>query len=1833
MLTKLISSLVIAGIMLSAIFILMALGPDNFSYQSVQFSNNGCIMLELFVRYLTQSLLVNVYPSSVSLYLVISFTYIVFTFCVPTYTCITVYPIKFALQCSSFAFNFYFLIIYSVSHSLAPIIIINILIFIITYFVMQQRFVNVIEHSIRWLILRRKHMLKIDMSEKFDIDYISIRPDWYIQILQIAIKCISMPIRIIRSVFTNQISINTRYQFAKIAKMMQIDIKIKRKYSQSIQIQKFMRKQHYIIDKLLNKDYMKQINKRLDFIERLNSQETGETLKLHYYSPLDYNIVAIFIAKQYVESQAHRLFQGQIQQVSQCEIIEIQYLKHLEFIVRARYPKNESVKNQYVTILAQMLNDITQAELQLKVQVEQQTTQSYTNQILSNQFILRALFGDLADEKIDNKENRKISWQEQRLSDRLSYLLKGSSLDSNYSILNSLWDQLDQQYLQLWSSNQEFIPQQSFEFYQSYQKFIETINDLKQLNNNQMVYDLFRFAMIRYYQLEEQDNQFAQQYQMFKNRYIEGQNIVLDNDDNYQIMDHYHPSTNSLRLMYQNDPQVIVLQNIGDQRVNTINSHVSGKQELFGPDKNQIVKAKIELLNSEELIKEIPLKNKKSMCILICHYVLFIIANAIIILAVIYLSQQKQYLNQPSIAKMNYITKMQDLLQYVQVTQQVNYSSQIQNNIKQSINFIVGEVSNSFDLIKDKQEPRAVPIEMEFNSHVLSTWEFVHNQLILAIQEAASQLPEVTYNTFKKIKSLAQPYLTEKLQQQEEGNDLNNFHIPLIFLLTIVPILIYGSRQYLISFISRDISVMYSILQQIPNQIKTRMSLYIQQISQNRKRFAAIRQGDAFQYLDMIITNKQTDADKNQQTINYTNDRYNLNIPKHNKKNILISLNLIIQTIIVIFVCALLVLSVQIGYEQSKYAQHQKEDEIIYFNQKKQILYLVNGITKTKYLQNYYLTKDKQYINYYQSLKQISIDEQYQSLIDMLHNSDDTAQLETVLQISKLFGYLKELENINEISLCIDQTPQSCNIEKLYQFVNTLQHLQNRVDSCEKIKILNELDNSTLLTPQKLLTNCYTNYLINDIWKRIRYIIYLLDRQATQLFINEDFSQFYLSLPIINSFANKFKIVSDSRSWLYLTQQNFVKPEYTNTIPWGSSIPDNFDNQYISDYLNSIFASDTSSDILNSLDWNKTYSFLDGVTVEMNKCVLTNYIIVTILILILILNTNKVNKHLIVIIILTFIGIIINVKIALKYNFNNKSIRSIYSAFSLIDKQLENEALLQNFVDNSYNETVLNQTLVKLYQYYSLYGLGSEQNCIQLSKIYENVDPEMHIMGYHMSLSFSEQLKQQLLDRFYLVFQQNSYSTNQDDFDNDNIDPFERVYMQIASYTQQNIKQLWQIIAYKIYAGNTKLVSDAMKNSKYYAPIKYILSYDQNVLKEQLDTGKTPTNTQMSPSVFTGMEVLNGLIYFKNQSQFYSTDLLNSYNLRIGVINTIYYSFIQIELNYDLEYNLLQQTISKSSNINLINFLYLGVLSLIIGLYIIKMLKFILQQYNFQSANITKDQNAIRFVNKKLKYQNMEQYFKIIQIVIVIGVLVLITSVHQINIQLINLNIQYKNQLLQLNNAFGAFGCTNKLNCFYTFSGQEYYDRNIKLSNKINIPVEDYISLLRNQIQFKQNTQNLTIIQNYVINYISKQLQNNLTIIPSETAQTGQSMYIPQLLSNLKLSNQSTEQLNSILYSNQQISLGQYDNITQFELILNRQQSLEIFIEQLDAKINYLDNQVSNIIKYLLIPFHCILIVIELMFLLSVHKLQKYIQFTMKTIRRIHRQEYDNLPPQLIINV
>ncbi|CAL6078730.1 Transmembrane_domain-containing protein [Hexamita inflata] len=371
-----------------------------------------------------------------------------------------------------------------------------------------------------------------------------------------------------------------------------ISYKFQRKYFQSIFIQKMVFKPHEYMDSVLLKDYFKQLEKRQDYVEK---HSNNQIVKLNYVSQFDYNIVATFIALQYVDYYANKLYQGQIQTITERDVIDIQYLKHLEVIVRAKYVNAHSVRASYVTILSQILNDAAQAELQLIMQTEMQTSESYQKQLIQNQTVVRSLFGEVMDETI-KIEKEKPSYNENRLLLRVQYIIKCSEQEEQYQQLNNYWTELDQLYISVWNTKPDNIVDTVHNFYNSYNNFNKMINAYQQ-SNKSMLYDLYSLAVVRYFQVEDYNVQQLMQYQQFKNRYVEGQVGTIDGNDDYCIIDHYSPNNRMMQQTYKHDVQVVVVkQKISGQRINLLNQQNNIYQQ-FGIDEEQFINAKIQLMN------------------------------------------------------------------------------------------------------------------------------------------------------------------------------------------------------------------------------------------------------------------------------------------------------------------------------------------------------------------------------------------------------------------------------------------------------------------------------------------------------------------------------------------------------------------------------------------------------------------------------------------------------------------------------------------------------------------------------------------------------------------------------------------------------------------------------------------------------------------------------------------------------------------------------------------------------------------------------------------------------------------------------------------------------------------------------------------------------------------------------------------------------------------------------------------------------------------------------------------------------------------------------------
>ncbi|CAL6039669.1 Transmembrane_domain-containing protein [Hexamita inflata] len=789
-----------------------------------------------------------------------------------------------------------------------------------------------------------------------------------------------------------------------------ISYKFQRKYFQSIFIQKMVFKPHEYMDSVLLKDYFKQLEKRQDYVEK---HSNNQIVKLNYVSQFDYNIVATFIALQYVDYYANKLYQGQIQTITERDVIDIQYLKHLEVIVRAKYVNAHSVRASYVTILSQILNDAAQAELQLIMQTEMQTSESYQKQLVQNQTVVRSLFGEVMDETI-KIEKEKPSYNENRLLLRVQYIIKCSEQEEQYQQLNNYWTELDQLFINVWNTKPDNIVDTVHNFYNSYNNFNKMISAYQQ-SNKSMLYDLYSLAVVRYFQVEDYNVQQLMQYQQFKNRYVEGQVGTIDGNDDYCIIDHYSPNNRMMQQTYKHDVQVVVVkQKISGQRINLLNQQNNIYQQ-FGIDEEQFINAKIQLMNDNQYLRQIPLQKVNVKKLVILRIVSLILMIITVSFAVTKFGKQK-IKNIEEQRNNDYIIQMQHLIQYYQITQGSSIQ-QIQKNISQTINKQIQSTLESFDQVLDKQQPRILPIEVNSYQYTLTTWEFINNQLIIAIKYSISQLPNIALNTQISIKQLAQPYINEQLQYQDYQSIYNNLWLSILLLLIINPIIMYSSKYYYMSFLVRDVSAVYQLLQQLPEQIKAKMYQYVSQISQTRKRFAAIRQGHTFEYLDMIISNKQMDMQKLNDKPN--KELYKIKHPYHYKDNRLFPFNQIIYSILFLLICVLLCICLQLNTEQLLLAKNQALLEQNYFSVKRQLMSLTYSLTLTKYLRSYFSTNDQQYLQGYNEMSNISINQQYKSVINAYQNLQNHAQLVVTQHISNIFGYISELQRLRNISICL----------------------------------------------------------------------------------------------------------------------------------------------------------------------------------------------------------------------------------------------------------------------------------------------------------------------------------------------------------------------------------------------------------------------------------------------------------------------------------------------------------------------------------------------------------------------------------------------------------------------------------------------------------------------------------------------------------------------------------------------------------------------------------------------------------------------------------------------
>ncbi|CAL6078732.1 Conserved_hypothetical protein [Hexamita inflata] len=536
-----------------------------------------------------------------------------------------------------------------------------------------------------------------------------------------------------------------------------------------------------------------------------------------------------------------------------------------------------------------------------------------------------------------------------------------------------------------------------------------------------------------------------------------------------------------------------------------------------------------------------------------------------------------------------------------------------------------------------------------------------------------------------------------------------------------------------------------------------------------------------------------------------------------------------------------------------------------------------------------------------------------------------------------------------------------------------------------------------------------------------------------------------------------------------------------------------------------------------------------------------------------------------------------------------------------------------------------------------MYALGLEQNCIQLSKIYSQVDAEMHQFGYIMSFSFTQDLKYKMYNSFLNAFKQNSFTVSLDNVYKDNINIQQRVYLQACTHVQQMIRGAWQSIA--AFAHNNIIqISDEMKNSKYFAPIQYILSYDQDVLKDQLDSGKSPTNTQMSPSEYGGIQIINGLIYFANKTATFAQTILNSYNLRESSINLIYHSFIQLDLHFEDQYNRTKVYFNKHYKSDLVRQIYITTLMLLSGLFIYYQFKQYMDYVNFEAIHIKEDAHALRFVKQKLYLSKFRLLIAIGEAVVLIILFILSIGSQQLNRQVNNIKINYENSILQLNNALGAFSCSNNVSCIYLQTSKQYLEEAIYNLNRDNsdyqqLQESSYFQLMQNAaLRQSYNIQNKNANSlNYITSLFSSSILDKFLIIPKNNTQTESSQYIQQLSSNNSTQKTIFLRYNNILYTLQDYS--SYDNKTQYYLIQKTLQVHQEFIKKCQDFIEAQNSKIYHLSLSITIPLVILVALFETMAMIQAGSVTHYMHFITKLIKRIHREEFDKFPPQIVISL
>ncbi|CAL5978698.1 Transmembrane_domain-containing protein [Hexamita inflata] len=1368
---------------LSQIIICYSFGQDNFYHQSVQITNGKLFFTTNMFNLFKFWLLFNIRSQSLRVgYYICQGISLIGKYMYPLYTCLTVLPISLGLSCISLVLTICILETQNVNQfTIGQLIIISLISFTIAFFLIQIRLKNVIDNSITWLIVRRNNTMKQVANEFFDIDYTYIAPAWFIQVFVLIVKIVQFPFYAIESIsgqFKPSLEVWNIIK-AKLSIKFQID----EKYATSLFISRLMQQNNMsIVDFILYWDFKRQMNKREKYINGLSTKMQNNIKfkpKITFISALDFSFAGTYIAKQYVTYHMHKMIKGSLLPVSgQRDSIDIPYLKHLEQIAQARFPSSKEIKMSYAIILANYLNDMTRAEMQLQTDIEFNEingSKEYFIQIEKNQTIIRSIQGNLLNQENIIKTSKQVENNRyyQKVLNRITFQIQYSSQYDTYNSLNQKWDELDTQFCNLWNFQEdaEIYFHQIQEYRENYDEFMQQIQDAKQQSNNMVLYDLYKFAAIRYFQIEAKNSGLLKEYEIFKNRYVEGQNIMLDTDNNFVVVNHYQPSILQTKLLYGIKPQIVILsqslqskQYLNDA-VQPLQIKTAQQVITFGPTTQSLNKQTIQIRKNGIRMRQIPFTSKQASQFIFWQYILLLFVQIFVTISLTSLLKYQPDDNNNNQYIFN--LQMQSLGQAVQLSNQIDPNQYLATNQTFQLLSKNEKMIHKFYLINDQTQPR---INLIDNA---STYNTIVNQIYYTINKLVQTLPNGSLELYAKFKQLFNTFVQEVMKTQHAYNNKNVILWAIFIVAFILPIITLFVIISVYSFMVRDISFVKQLLIKIPQSLKDRVKTsYLHQF-QLRRRFATIHKENIFQYLDTVIANNYLDAetlqDRNEQPEdNYTSPvQYSIQIPQHKAKQTVFSKIIGLNLILLVFTIVIFIVNTIILHDHSVFAQNISGFEQNHLKFKKQLQLMGSQNIKSNYLFSYFKTGNNQSFQKYLELNQTSFELQYEQLQTLYNSLDIENQIQTTEFISKAMNNLKILENIRTMSIAINNA--TTNLIKLKEIVDSYNLIDLSNTTCQRANII--MQNFNLTDPQQLLSSCTVDYFTQLSMYQIGYIIHSLDRQSSTLIFNNIQKTYsILRKPLIKQLS-KMSISSNDN---YLKAHNYqfsARLQYSNSKQYTNIQLDQYDKNFLNNISKNI-----------NLDQYKSVHIVQVFQEACTQIITTNLVVSVLLMFIVSINIlsvkQQVNKNytsrnyhtinkndikqqgyfLLFVLICFIVQLVSCVKIRYDINLNikEKSVRSSQSIQYLQEMLYDSQKLVIQLDPLKYSNSVLNNTLINLYKYYSLYAIGKDQHAIPIQDIYNQFDYNQHIVGNIMMNPLLFKQKQTILQYILDIYQINN---------------------------------------------------------------------------------------------------------------------------------------------------------------------------------------------------------------------------------------------------------------------------------------------------------------------------------------------------------------------------------------------------------------------------------------------------------------------------------------------